>query len=392
MQIPSRDIILTLNWSCDHQLIDKLGLRTQTRQHLESLTGVVGALLIAAESGDRWVSYSRNRNRYTGQQRYYGPCFTYRYVVSAADQLDHAGLLEHQKAKPSPGGSWQSRMRASPALIAAAEHSDIRCRARELIRLKDGPRYVPYLDTAQTLEWRDELEEVNAALGNIDIDLPGVARTARHFLPENHPILITPPPALYRVFLRGSWEFGGRCHAWWQNCPGRIRDQFHLNGQPVARPDYCALNGQILYAQRGARMDGDVYDVGSGFTRDQGKLGFQVALNARDRRTAIAAIAKKANLEWRRADALLEAVQFRNTPIADAFGRDLGVKLMRIDSELILACLKTCISEGILGLPVHDEIIVASQHASRVAEIMAETFESRLSTVTPCQVRLKMGL
>jgi hypothetical protein len=294
---------------------------------LEALSGILGALLATTETGS-WVSYSRNRNRYSGQQRYYGRSFTYRHIVGAVDELDGAGLLEHRKARPSSFSGWQSQMRASPILVAAAGDSTVlRHRVRELLRLKDEDQLISYTDTTQTVHWRRELEEMNAALANIEIDLPGIPRTERHFLLNENPILITPPPAMYRVFVRGSWQCGGRCYAWWQSCPGKIRDNFHLNGEAVARPDYCALHAQLLYAKRGIAMDGDVYDVGPGFTRDQGKLAFQVALNARDRRTAIGAIAKNANLNWPRAKALLDAVKSRNAPIAAAFGTDLGVKL-----------------------------------------------------------------
>ena len=377
METMHGDTPLTLNWRCDQSLIAKLGLWPKKAQHLDAVTGVIGALLTAAETG-QWVSYSRNRNRYSGQQRYQGPSFTYRHIIPAVDDLDRADLIEHRKAKPSSRNGWQSRMRASPALIEQAGDSVLVHRVRELLRLKDGGQLISYADTAQTIRWRRELEEVNAALANIEIDLPGVPRTARHFLVSDNPILITPPPAIYRIFVRGTWRCGGRCYAWWQSCPGKVRDLFRLNGEVVARPDYCALHAQLLYAKRGAKMDGDVYDVGVGFTRDQGKLAFQVALNAPDRRTAIAAIVQQTQLDWPRARALLEAVKSRNAHIADAFGSDMGVRLMRLDSEIILGCLQTCISEGIPSLPVHDELIVPARHASRAAEIMVENFEVSL--------------
>ena len=55
----------------------------------------------------------------------------------------------------------------------------------------------------------------------------------------------------------------------------------------------------------------------------------------------------------------------RNAPIADAFGSDIGVKLMRLDSEIILDCLKTCASEAIPVLAVHDELLL--QRAMQIA-------------------------
>jgi hypothetical protein len=388
MKTARSDTPLTLNWHCDPSLIEKLGLRPKSALQLEAMTGVIGALLTTAETG-QWISYSRNRNRYSGQKRYQGPSFTYRHIIPAVDDLDHADLIEHGKAKPSSRSRWQSRMRASPTLIEAAGESVLQHRVRELLRLKDGAQLIPYADSPRTIRWRRELEEVNAALADIEIDLPGVPRNARHFLLDNNPILITPRPFLYRVFVRGSWECGGRCFGWWQSCPGKVRDSFRLNGEPVARPDYCTLHGQLLYAKCGAAWDGDLYELDGGFTREQAKLAFQVALNARNRRTAIAAMARHAEIDWTRAAKLFDAVKMRNAPIADAFGSDVGVRLQRLDSEIILGCLHTCISEGIPSLPVHDELVVPARHANRVTEIMVENFETRLSPMTPCLVRLK---
>ena len=64
---------------------------------------------------------------------------------------------------------------------------------------------------------------------------------------------------------------------------------------PSLDPITAPLHGQLLYGQRGAAMDGDLYDVGAGFTRDQGKLAFQIAINARNRRSATAAIVHHAS-------------------------------------------------------------------------------------------------
>ena len=191
-----RDSPLTLNWQCDPSLIDQLGLHPKTARRSEAMSGVLGALSTAAET-DRWVSYSRNRNRYSGQQRYYGDSFTYRYVISAVDELDRAGLIEHQKAKAISGCGWQSRMRASPRLIeAASRNSVLHYCVRELLRLKDGAQLIPYTETAETTRRRREVQELNNALASLEVDLPGVRRTARHFWLDDNPVLITPQPAI----------------------------------------------------------------------------------------------------------------------------------------------------------------------------------------------------
>ena len=48
----------------------------------------------------------------------------------------------------------------------------------------------------------------------------------------------------------------------------------------------------------------------------------------------------------------------KNTDIAVAFGSDAGVRLMRIDSELILGALRAANDDGFGALPVHDSLIV----------------------------------
>jgi hypothetical protein len=382
-----RDDPLTLDRICDRNLIKNLGLKSKGRRYTEALSGVLACQLLAAEK-KRWVSYSRNRNWYPRKQRYYGPSFTYTYVVSAVDTLDRASLIEHERARPG-SNRWQSRMRALPVLIEAGRNCTLNYCLREPLRLKDADgRLISYKETAQTLRLRGEVQRINRDLADFQIELPGVPRTAHHLLLSGNPILLTPRPCLHRVFLRKSWQCGGRAYGWWQSLPGEYRDQILLNGEPVTRPDYSALHGQLLYAQHGVAIDCDVYDVGCGFSRDEGKLGFQIALNARDRRTAVAAIAAHLGFDRPRAAALLDAVKRRNAPVADSFGRDLGVRLMRVDSDIILGCLATCICEGIPALPVHDELIVPTRYGSRAAEIMVETFEARVTPVSPCQVRI----
>jgi hypothetical protein len=388
MAIEHRDYPLTLNWECDPGLIREFGLRSTSTEQADAISGVLAALLIAAEA-QRRVSYSRNRNWYVGRQRYFGPSFTYRNIIAAVDKIERAGLIEHQKARPGSRG-LQSRMRASSALIEPARLGQVlHYRLHEALKLKNGDQLIPYRETAQTVRFRRELEEINSELGRVDVELPGVPRSKWHLWVNDNPILMTPRPWVHRVFLRGSWQCGGRLFGWWQTLPGNFRDQLRLNGEPVSRPDYCALHGQLLYAKRGAAMDGDIYDVGRGFSRDQGKLAFQIALNARDHRSAIAAIATHAKMARSRAVDLFDAVYDRNPRIADAFGSDAGVKLMRLDSEIMLGCLRSCASRQIPALPVHDELIVPAQYAGLAAEIMVQNFEARVFPVTPCQVRTK---
>ena len=100
-----------------------------------------------------------------------------------------------------------------------------------------------------------------------------------------------------------------------------------------------------------------------------------------------------ANDAWiSRGDAaqLLAAIEKRHKPIDDAFCSDAGVRLMRIDSELILGALRESNDVGIAALPVHDALIAPSHSIDRAAEKMVEVFETTVGRVNPCQIKIKV--
>jgi hypothetical protein len=111
-------------------------------------------------------------------------------------------------------------------------------------------------------------------------------------------------------------------------------------------------------------------------------------LNARDR-GCVTAIARELGIDRRAASKLLAAIRSKHRRVADAFCSDAGVRLMRIDSDIILAAVKRCQAEGIAILPVHDSLLVQAPHAERAAEIMIGAFWERFPRVNGCEVRIK---
>jgi IstB-like ATP binding protein len=63
--------------------------------------------------------------------------------------------------------------------------------------------------------------------------------------------------------------------------------------------------------------------------------------------------------------------------------KPIDIRLMRRDSDLILASTRTCLNAGIAALPVHDSLIVPDASA---AAILVENFERRYPTASPCRV------
>jgi hypothetical protein len=336
------------------------------------------------------VSYSRRKVSYSKGKRYRSSAYTYATVLGAVDELVQEGWLYGFRVPPNNLG-WQSSFSATPKLMSAPTDLAVGLtfEGREPIRLKDeADDLIDYPETRRTLRIRRELEQLNAHLGQLRIELPGVAREGRHLCMGDCWILPIPGNGLQRIFSRGSFACHGRAYGWWQNIPKVVRGGLMINGEATAEADYTALHASMLYGQRGLKFQGDPYDVDK-FPRNQIKLGFNIALNARNRRAAVGALAHDANITRAHAGKLLAAIEQRHKPIVEAFCTDAGVRLMRIDSELILGALKAVNNEGIGALPIHDAIVAPARSIGVVEEKMVEAFETLVGRANPCQVKIK---
>ena len=200
-------------------------------------------------------------------------------------------MIEEKRSRQGQRG-WQSRFRATPLLVEGLAGPLFEYDQHGLIRLKNADgKLIDFRDTAETRRMRGELEGINAFLASIDLQLvaPDAVWTRYHLLLDGAHYRPTPRPVLYRVFNRGRFSMGGRAYGWWQSLSKARRRQLLIGGEPVAEPDFIQMHPSILYAQRGHRLEGDAYETGE-FSRDLGKLAFNVALNAKTRSGAISAL------------------------------------------------------------------------------------------------------
>jgi len=201
-------------------------------------------------------------------------------------------------------------------------------------------------------------------------------------------ILPIPGNPLRRIFSRSSFRLHGRAYGWWQSIPKKARVSLTINGEPVAEADYRSLHASILYNQAGIPFSGDAYDI-DGFERAEVKLGFNIAINAKTRAAAVAALAHHLGKCPGHSAKLVEAIQRRHKAIQHQFCSDAGVQLMRIDSELILSALEGMQDAGDAALPVHDALIVPARCAPQAHDLMIESFEKIVGRVSPCTVNIK---
>ncbi len=350
---------------------------------------ILGEALLGVETG-QGVSYSRRKVFYAAGKRYRDRSHTYLNILRAVDELVQKGWLREHRVAPNNRG-WQSSFCATAELIEVAREigSEPTFQMSEPIRLKDNEDdLVDYPETRETLGLRRALEPINGYLKELKIELPGEALRGRHIRIGDSYVLPLPGNGLHRIFSRGSFACHGRAYGWWQNIPKTVRGDLTIDGEATAEADYTALHASILYGERGIKFHGDAYDVDD-FPRDHVKLGFNIAVNARNKRSAVGALADDAWMSRGSAAQLLTAIEKRHKPIGDAFCSDAGVRLMRVDSELILGALRASNDEGISALPVHDALIAPSHSIDRAAEKMVEAYETVVGRVNPCQIKIK---
>ncbi len=104
---------------------------------------------------------------------------------------------------------------------------------------------------------------------------------------------------------------------------------------------------------------------------------------------AVAALAYHLGKERGHCASIIEAIQRRHKPILQQFCSDAGVRLMRIDSELILSALRGMHDAGHPAPPVHDALIVPARCAFQAADLMVQSFEKNVGRASPCTVKIK---
>jgi hypothetical protein len=355
--------------------------------HADALNAVLTEANLAADL-NRWVSYSRRRAAYVGRQRYHGDSFRFGPILSAVAEGVNAGLLEEERASPRTRGR-QSRLRATPQLRELLGGRPIRTQLHEVIWLKDhSKRLVNYTETAQTRRLRTEIEAINAVMADITVELAGPVDKVGSYWFVGDTYLLPSTARVRRVFNRGSFDKGGRLYAWFQSLPAADRARLLLNGEPVLEPDYAQIHAQIIYALRGIPLVGDAYETGE-FPREFGKRAFNIAVNARSLRAAVAALAHELGTDRVTAAKVISSVTAKHDRVADVFCSDFGVDLMRIDSDITLEAVRSCQAQSIPVLPVHDSLIVPAPDADKAAEIMVMAFAARFPQTKNCEVRIK---
>jgi|tagenome__1003787_1003787.scaffolds.fasta_scaffold20987286_8 hypothetical protein len=382
----SRDRPLGFHWNAP-ELAQELGLPRAANAAMAATRAAILAEAVLGAECEQSVSYSRNKSFYARARRYRGTAYTYTTLLASIAELDRRGLITDCRVPPGHLG-WQSSFTATPTLIDGWQNSSRRLgyALGETIWLRDSKKQlVDYIDTQATRLMRRQMAEINEALAALDIDVPAAQPYGQHLRIGGTYVLPQPGNGMRRIFNRNSFALHGRLYGWWQCVPHTARLSMTVNGEQLAEVDFTAMHAAIIYSQAGIKLECDPYTI-DGFQRDEVKHGFNIALNARSQAGAVAALAKDhLDGDLCRAAEIIAAVKQRHKPIA--FCSDVGIKLMRKDSEIILRAQQSMNRRGIASLPIHDALIVPSQSADLASESMIKAFTEVIGSDLNCKVK-----
>lgn len=330
--------------------------------------------------------------------RYNALYFTYDTFLPALRGLIALGYVEKVRKHfhdPRTGIGRSTRIRTTPKLIELLTvggevtlaklcfRSD--SYADEVIILRDEAKNdIEYNETTSTTQMREELERINAALAGhwLDLEVPDSritalnAEMATDYRRGNReaPYVDFAARRLRRIFNNNDWHQGGRFYGgWWQSVPKEYRTRITINGKRTVEIDYSVMHPALMYAQVGAKLEGDAYDINvPNVKRDLIKRTFNQLVNAKGRTDAKSDFNEhECGMSWKE---LQERIKARHRPIARFLGTGHGLRLQNADAQIANRIMLQFLRMNYVCLPVHDSFIVHHELQDDLTKIMHDEF------------------
>jgi len=337
---------------------------------------------------DGWVSVPLS-NQFLGRaNRYRAPAMN-KALPDILDRLSapEMAFIEMEVGYQGVfGPSRRTVLHAGPRLLSRiAEHGigleDLGVSPdQEVIRLKrekadfwDEGGLVEYEDTDKTHQYRAEMKEINDWLAAADIQFdPDATPSAKEVVDDTE-------RRLCRYFTRGSFESGGRLFGgFWQSMPKwQRRKGLLIDGEEVATLDFGQMAPRILYGMEGIQITtSDAYLL-PGLERC--RAGVKKLMNAMlFAEKPLSRFPKETRKLFPTRVSLAQVVERLeevHAPIRHRFFTGIGHQTQFVESEILVDVLLELKRQGIVGLPVHDAVIVPRSNIHPVTTIMLEVFK-----------------
>lgn len=234
----------------------------------------------------------------------------------------------------------------------------------------DKAQWIDYQDNSITQAYRAQMTEINRWLNDANIDYPS----------SHDKIVDTSKRFLRRVFNEGTFDRGGRLFGgFWLDLKKEERKQeLTINDESIVTLDFSQACPKIAYGIANVPSpEFDAYTLPSWkYSRDSTKKIFNSMMMADHPLSRFPKGTKVEFSDNTRFIEIRDQILALHHPIAHLFGTGLGMRLMFIESQILIACLLECMNQGIVALPVHDALIVVESSKEQVREIMLNNFKS----------------
>ncbi len=238
---------------------------------------------------------------------------------------------------------------------------------------------IDYAETPETTRYRAEMEHINASLNPGDFRLED---------PEGQP-LPAGLPYLRRYFTLPAdapegterFDLGGRLFGWWQNLPKAQRRGIRIKGEAVADLDFASMALRLAYLEAGhVPPEGDLYAAIPGLSEPRWRPGVKKAALAMLFRSSPLTRVPRGTRGELPADLsgpqLRAAILAGHPALAGIFETGIGLRLMFIESQILVAALLTLADRKIPTIPMHDGLMVAQSKAHQATTILVDAAEA----------------
>lgn len=328
-----------------------------------------------------YLTVTRSKQILGYKSRYNSPVLS-RTLPDIMDRLasPEVGLLDVDVGMVNPFGhiNQQTTFRATGKLITSASGLDLtysdfgRSDAEEVIILKTEKvrgksSWQPYADDAQTTNLRSGVQTINGWLAEADIgldpfdDLSGVALDDRK---------------MTRSFNNGTFEHGGRLSGgFWQGMSKAKRRSIVIEGGGTVTLDYKQMGPSIHYGLAGIPFEGDAYAVpGYEYHRDGIKKVFGAMTHTARRFNRLDDLDASLLPAGAKLSKVCGDIERHHAPIVDRFYCRSGMGAMRTESDIMVGVMLELRELGIVGLPIHDAVLVREDQADQVEDVMKAVF------------------
>lgn len=231
---------------------------------------------------------------------------------------------------------------------------------------KPGP-LIEYAETEETTRLRDQLKEINDWLSLADIE----SQWGDH----------THDRRLRRIFNNSDFGQGGRLYGgFWQTMSHYDRlNSLLIDDDSIVELDFGQTGLLLLYSlERVQPPSGDLYDLsefGIPTTCRPGiKRVIQAAINASKPLDRLPQGTRRSIPKRFTLSKIMDAVKAKHPLIAHRFNEAAGMKIMRIESGILVNVLLALKAGNITALPVHDAVLVNANFEEAARTVMQKVF------------------